>query len=86
MGSIAENVEHKPKTKGRRRTHVMEPRMKERSRDPQLASPGAPGGDNLDSMWESANRLVAVGDAAIDGVLSDNPEAFLEASLQDGGQ
>ena len=44
------------------------------------------GTDNLDQLRESADRLLAAADDAIDRTLSGNSDAFLEANRQHGGQ
>lgn len=48
--------------------------------------PDGPRGETLRSERQTADRLIALGDAAIDRALSGNSERFLMSNRQSGGQ
>jgi hypothetical protein len=54
--------------------------------DPRSAQAAAGGPGELDQLRASADRLLAVGTAAINRALSGDSPAFLEANRQEGGQ
>ena len=64
----------------------MESRTREYERRPQHGGPGIPGGDGLSALREEGDRMLAASDAAIERTLSGNPEGFLLANRQHGGQ
>lgn len=58
----------------------------EHNQEQQNTPSVTPAGENLDSLREDAERLLAAGDDAINRALSGNSEAFLVANRQQGGQ
>ena len=57
----------------------------ERERPPQNAG-NAPEGDNLERMRLAAEELLTAGGDAINRALSNDSEAFLAATKQQGGE
>ncbi len=53
---------------------------------PQPLATGEPGSDDLAAAQEEMNKLLAAGDAAINAALSNDSAAFLNATVQRGGQ
>jgi hypothetical protein len=53
---------------------------------PAPAGPGDDGGAGLAAAREAAERFLQAGDRALDRALSQDSEAFLRASRQEGGQ
>ena len=64
--------------------------LREKTRDPitaqERAGDGGGEGSNLEQIRQSANDLLAAGDAAIRRALSGDSERFLQANRQHGGQ
>jgi hypothetical protein len=53
---------------------------------PQPSAAPGDGDQGNNALYESAARLLAVGDEAINRALSGDSQAFLEANQQTGGQ
>ena len=63
----------------------------ERHREPREWTPGPGpgndvGGDGCDAAREAGERFLRAGDRALDRALSNDSEAFLRSSMQEGGQ
>jgi hypothetical protein len=53
---------------------------------PQLAGVGDGGSSGLDAIRQSAEAMLAAGDAAIDKVLSGDSTKFIQQAKQEGGE
>lgn len=53
---------------------------------PQLAGMGDGGGSDLAAIRQSAEAMLAAGDAAIDKVLSSDSTQFIQQARQQGGE
>jgi hypothetical protein len=53
---------------------------------PQLAGMGDGGGSDLDAVRQSAEAMLAAGDAAIARVLSSDSAKFIQQAPQQGGE
>lgn len=65
--------------------------VRERHHEPREWAPGPPpgnddGGDSLEEAREAGERFLRAGDRALDRALSNDSEAFLRSSRQEGGQ